>query len=172
MTHEYTSECTRETRVMHALRPFTFAETRNPTLVAKIVDEAFDRPSMLRDGADTARLEISGGARYFIAVLDIVPLGLFATVALSADLVEIHVILRPCCRGARAVAVSKAFLGYLRETTNFRRACGFIPAYNRPMLRVAMLAGMRRTGRRSGHVFKLGKPVDEVIVGCELQANF
>ena len=168
MTLEQTRECTRETRVMHALRPFTFVETRNPALVRKIVEEAFDRPAMLRDGADLAQFQAPHDAQYFIAITDGVPAGLFVTVPRAARTAEIHVALRPSCRGAQAVAASEAFLGYLGETTKFRHACGFIPAYNRPALRVALLAGMRRAGRRSGRVFKLGKPVDEVLVVCEL----
>jgi RimJ/RimL family protein N-acetyltransferase len=146
----------------------SYALTEDAALIGRIAARAFDRPEMLRDGADAASVRPPAGFVGLLVIEGVREVGAFAGIPAAAGVVEVHAMLGPECRGRRAVEASRMFLDFLGATTVYRRAVGYVPEYNRPMLRVAHLAGMRRIGWRHGQVMKDGRLRDEVIFECEL----
>jgi RimJ/RimL family protein N-acetyltransferase len=140
----------------------------------QIARGAFDRPGMLRDGSDFEALTIPPGATCLLVMAGrresarAVGAVLAIPADWAADAIEIHVMLRPECRGRVAIEAFETLRRYFRATSGYRRILGFVPEYNRPMLHLAALAGMRRVGRREGSVWKDGERRDEVIIECSL----
>ncbi len=139
----------------------TFELTENLDLIRACIQLAFDRPAMLRDGADPLHGIIPPGLRFYRVLHNGTWIGMFAVEgpANGFGLREVHACLMPIARRGLAVQACREFLAWLPHGT----VRGRIPAYNRPMRWVAALAGMKRIGTELNAVKRDGKLWDELI---------
>ncbi len=143
----------------------TFERTFDPRLVASLMVRAWDRPEMLCEGASLDRLpSISDCAQYFVGSNDGKDVALFVGYQQSPVCIDLHVCLAPECRGRKAIEASREFLAWLPKMTPFRKAIGSVPAYNKPMLIVALAAGMNVLGINRQSTMRNGKLEDQIIV--------
>jgi RimJ/RimL family protein N-acetyltransferase len=133
-----------------------FERTHNEILIQGIIRDGFDRPAMLRDGADPMNAPMPGGVEWILARADSgTALGVFCVEKTG----EVHCCLLPKARGKVAIEVCRQFLEFLLYPVVTAR----IPAYNKPMLWVAAQAGMKRIGIEKARVPRGGALHDQVV---------
>lgn len=125
---------------------------------------AWDRPEMLRDGANLNAIPALKGAQFWVAIVLFQPVALFIGIETAADTLDTHVCMKPECRGSAALTALAGFFEYVKSTTQYRRITGRIPAYNRPMVQVALRTGCRITGKIRESVLRNRIWEDEILM--------
>lgn len=140
-----------------------FVPTTNETMIRACIVAGFDRPQMMRDGADPMTVKIPPSAKWILARRNNGKgLGVFCVEEWPNQVVGVHCCLLPVARGRTAIEACRGFLTYLGRI-GYRYAIAQIPAYNRPMRIVAALAGMKRTGINRKSVSRGGVMWDQFV---------
>ena len=95
-------------------------------------------------------------------------MALFVGYQTSTVCLDLHCCLLPACRGARAIRAVRDLIAWLPTVTGYRKITGSIPRYNRPMLFVALRAGMAVMAINRESTLRAGKLEDQVIVEARL----
>jgi hypothetical protein len=153
------------------MNPFSFAPMADTESIQRVMAAALDRQEMLPEGAVRENVPVLPFALnvgvYRIGCAE--PVGVMIGVPQSGVCLDVHVMLTPLCRGRDAVAAILSFFRWLKRVTVFRSVIGQIPVYNRPMMVVAGMAGMRRAGINPNSVLdRFGRLRDMLIVTKEL----
>lgn len=142
----------------------TFERTNDADLIQNTIRAAWDRPEMLCQGASLDRITLSADAQYFAGRDGAEVTALFVGYQQSPVCMDIHCCLTPACRGRKAVEAVREFFAWLPAVTNYRKLIGSIPGYNRPMLFVALRAGMKVLAINRESTMRNGKLADQFIV--------
>ena len=143
----------------------TFERTEDLRLVTELVKRSWDHPEMLCDGADPQRFGMAPHGQCFVGRdAEGGSVALFIGFQQSPICLDLHVCMTPSCRGGEAVRACAAFLIWLRAHTPYRKVIGSIPTYNRPMLIVALGAGMTVMAVNRKSTMRGGALEDQTIV--------
>lgn len=142
---------------------FEICEDRE--VIETLIRRAWDRPEMLRDGANLEEIPEFRGAQYFVAIeqWEYQPIALFIGFETAPDTLDLHMCATPECRGALAIAALMGFLDWMKESP-YKVVTGKIPGYNKPMVTVAMRSGFQKRGIIRQSVLRNGVFEDEILM--------